>query len=346
MSEAVSIQKWVTPNPATVESDATLGSAIAIMARLKIGAILVMEDKRLVGVFTERDLVQIVGEHGSDVTGKSIREFMTAKPITASMDEDYNAVYTKMRSNNIRHIPILDGASLVGIVSIRDLIHFYQNKLESEFAEARERIEELKGLINLSTEEMLESLFAEINKYKELSLTDHLTGLYNKRYFNMRLTEETSRAVRYEQDLALIFCDIDHFKNINDNFGHSFGDHVLVKIGRVLRGEVDDLSVISRLRKSDIIARYGGEEFVVILPETGERNATIAAEKMRKAIENLSFRHEEQAVVVTMSFGVAGVDEDTRSMDDLVRNADHAMYHAKQSGRNCVVSYTDAKDKQ
>ena len=340
MSEKTNVQNWVTPDPATVDLGDSLSSALKIMADRGIGAVLVTDGGNLAGVFTERDLVRVVADFKQGSTKRAVREFMTPNPVTAAPTDDYNIVYLKMKTYNIRHIPIVADGNLVGIVSIRDLIHFYQNKLESDFAEARQKIGELKKLINLSTEEMLESLFAEINKYKEMSLTDHLTGLYNKRYFTMRLEEEASRAKRYEQDLSIIFCDIDHFKNVNDNHGHHFGDHVLREIGRVLSGELGDLTVISRLRKSDIIARYGGEEFVIILPETTEDDAAVAAEKMRKSIEGQHFAVNDTKAQVTMSFGVAGLSEAVRNMDELVRSADAAMYHAKQTGRNRVVRYS------
>lgn len=329
------IKNWVTYDPAVVDASDTVGAAIAKMLELTIGAVPVTEDERLVGILTERDLVRICA-HAEHPQNELIRDHMTKDPITAQASDDYNTVYMLMKINSIRHIPILDGEKLVGIVSIRDLTHFYQNRLESEFADARERIEDMKKLVRLSAEDVLESLFSEINKYKELSLTDHLTGLYNKRYFMMRLQEETSRAIRHKSELSLIFCDIDHFKSINDNYGHHHGDVVLRQVGEILAGGMGELKVVSRLRKSDIIARYGGEEFVVILPETPPENAAIAAEKMRKVIEDYSFDTGGEDVHITMSFGVAGVNETVKDAADLVKNADHAMYKAKNNGRNRV----------
>ena len=333
------IKNWITMDPASVDKSDSLGSALKKMKELKIGAILVTDKGKLAGIFTERDLVGVYAEQGNHLKDKPISNFMTADPITAQISDDYNTVYMLMKINSIRHIPILDGDKLVGIVSIRDLIHFYQNQLESEFAEARERIDAMKKLIRLSAEDVLESLFSEINKYKELSLTDHLTGLYNKRYFLMRLREEVSRALRHKQDLSLIFCDIDHFKAINDNYGHHHGDQILRQVGDILAGGMGDLKVVSRLRKSDIIARYGGEEFVAILPETTSENAQIAAEKMRSVLEAEVFYIEEDEVKVTMSFGVAGLHKKIKDADDLIQNADNAMYKAKENGRNRVEVY-------
>ena len=326
-------------NTATAEASDTLDSAISQMLEYKIGAVLVTENGKLVGIITERDLVRACAEAEGHPKDHLISEYMTPNPITAQVSDDYNAVYMLMRINSIRHIPTLNGEDLVGVVSIRDLIHFYLNKLESEVADARERIESMQKLVKLSAEDVLESLFSEIDKYKELSLTDQLTGLYNKRYFLMRLQEETARARRHKQDLSLIFCDIDHFKTINDNYGHHHGDIILRRVGELLVGGMGDLKIVSRLRKSDIIARYGGEEFVVILPETNVKNACVAAEKMRSAIDSHTFRVEKNEINISMSFGVAGLDDEVHVGEDLIRNADSAMYRAKESGRNCVEVY-------
>ena len=329
----------MSDNPATVDADDTIASAIAQMHGRRIGAVLVTKNNELVGIITERDLVRICAMPGEHPGNHRVSEHMTRDPVTAQVTDNYNTVYVLMQINGIRHMPILDKDKLVGIVSIRDLIHFYQNKLESDYIEACERIESLKKLNELSAEDVLDSLFSEINKFKELSLTDPLTGLYNKRYFLARLREETARARRYKQDLSLIFCDIDHFKAINDNYGHHNGDLVLKSIGEIISGSINDLNVVSRLRKSDIVARYGGEEFIVILPETSAENALIVAEKIRKMVECYAFRIDQDVVHLSMSLGVSGLDDTVEAAEDLIRNADNAMYRAKENGRNRVAAY-------
>jgi diguanylate cyclase (GGDEF)-like protein len=249
-----------------------------------------------------------------------------------------------MKTHDVRHIPILEGKKLVGIVSMRDLIHHYQNKLETSYNEARREIEDLKKLVSVANSDKIETLIKEVQKYKELSLTDHLTGLFNKRYFHTRLVEEVTRAKRSSYEISLIFCDIDYFKRVNDRFGHHMGDEVLRKTAQILRGGADELNIISRLRKSDIIARYGGEEFVIILPETGKQGAAIAAERLRQEVENYTFRLDGEDVHITMSFGVAELSPEDKDHTEIIKNADYAMYKAKNRGRNRVIAYPSDED--
>jgi diguanylate cyclase (GGDEF)-like protein len=216
--------------------------------------------------------------------------------------------------------------------------------LETAFNEARREIDELKRLTSAEEGEKIETLINEVQKYKELSLTDYLTGLFNKRYFQTRLVEEVTRARRSTYELSLIFCDIDFFKRVNDRFGHQTGDAVLRTTAQILRGGMDELNIISRLRKSDIIARYGGEEFVIILPETGGQGAAVAAERLRREIEDYTFRLDGEDVHITMSFGVAELLPTDKDHNEIIKNADYAMYKAKNSGRNRVVLYPAETD--
>jgi len=342
------IESWVTPNPAVVDVGEILVNAIQNMAEKQIGAILITQNDELAGIFTERDLLRLFSGNTEEALKKHllrpIKDFMTASPICAQLTEDYNTVYMKMKTHDVRHIPILDGEQLVGIVSMRDLIHHYQNKLETAFNEARQEIDDLKKLMSVADGEKIDTLIQEVQRYKELSLTDYLTGLFNKRYFQTRFIEEVTRARRSSYDLSLIFCDIDYFKRINDRFGHHIGDEVLRITAQILSGSIDELNIISRLRKSDIIARYGGEEFVVILPETGKTGAAIAAERLRKKIEKYTFTLDGEKVHITMSFGVTELSPADKDHTEIIKNADYAMYKAKNSGRNRVMVYPPEDD--
>lgn len=157
---------------------------------------------------------------------------------------------------------------------------------------------------------------------------DGLTGLYNRAFFDARLDQEFERARRYGLHISLVILDIDHFKRVNDTYGHVFGDEVLSEVADVLR---------ARARSVDVVARYGGEEFVVILPEQILSGAMVVARRVREHVESLSPRFGEQIVPVTASLGVASTQQlGYTSPQALVEAADKSLYSAKQNGRNQI----------
>lgn len=165
---------------------------------------------------------------------------------------------------------------------------------------------------------------------------DGLTGLWNRAYFDQRLKQEFAEATRYGRDLSLILCDLDHFKTLNDDHGHPFGDQVLE----------DFAEILSSGRGGDVPCRYGGEEFVVILPDTPADEAMIAANQYREAIRNMR-REEHPDVQSTASFGVADLKCLSEvSTEHLVDAADKALYQAKQQGRDrvCLAGQSDQND--
>ena len=173
------------------------------------------------------------------------------------------------------------------------------------------------------------------SQLERLSLTDGLTGLANRRQFDLTLQREWHAAQRNRYPLTLVFLDVDHFKNYNDNYGHPAGDIVLRRIGAVL-------TMVSK-RAQDLPARYGGEEFVVLLPHTDPEHGRMLAEGIRQDVQALGIPHDysEAADVVTVSLGVASFFPDRQHHpEDLVSQADQALYEAKQSGRNRVVVAT------
>jgi len=159
---------------------------------------------------------------------------------------------------------------------------------------------------------------------------DGLTRLHNRRAFDERLTEEMRRHQRYGQPMSLLMCDIDHFKGVNDTYGHLTGDHVLREVGRLL---------VETLRSTDFSARFGGEEFVVILPQTDEQQAFALAERLRNGIANLRFSQNGQSFGITVSIGVAHLQPgDLSRRRGLLKKVDQALYQAKRQGRNQVFS--------
>ena len=166
---------------------------------------------------------------------------------------------------------------------------------------------------------------------QRLSITDGLTSLWNYRYMNMRLSQETERAIRFQRSLSALVIDIDHFKQINDRYGHQRGDAILAELAN---------RVISETRAQvDTVARYGGEEFVLILPETPLEGARVVAEKVRDSIASTPFGGDgEESISVTVSIGIACFPQHGTKPQTLLRAADQAMYEAKGRGRNCVVT--------
>lgn len=162
---------------------------------------------------------------------------------------------------------------------------------------------------------------------KHLSLTDALTGLYNRRHFETNLEREFLRAKRYRSNLSLAITDIDFFKKINDTFGHSCGDYVLKETAFLIN---------ETFRKTDMVFRYGGEEFVIILTETDAGNALIPLERLRNAVESNKFKYNNQIIDVTISIGITSDLDNSNTPWEMFNLADSALYRAKNNGRNQV----------
>lgn len=179
-----------------------------------------------------------------------------------------------------------------------------------------------------------------LNRLCALSVEDGLTGLWNRRYFDRRLEQEVLRARRERRCCAVALVDVDHFKRINDTYGHSVGDQVLREIALILR---------DALRATDdITGRFGGEEFVVLLPDTDVHGGQVAAERLRKAVQAHRIEAIDNEVYVTISAGVAGFDATCceRTAQELIKAADDALYAAKNAGRNqvCVFQGSECGD--
>ena len=171
-------------------------------------------------------------------------------------------------------------------------------------------------------------------KMETMATTDGLTGLTNHRTFQQRFADMLERAARHNHRLAVLLCDVDHFKKVNDNYGHPIGDEVLRRVARVLQ-EVP--------RKIDLPARYGGEEFAVLLDNVDVVQAKQVAERIRIEISRVVVESEKGPLSVTESIGVAAFPEDGRDRATLIERADLALYHAKHTGRNRVVTWAEAQ---
>lgn len=160
------------------------------------------------------------------------------------------------------------------------------------------------------------------------SQEDHLTGLYNRKYFTQRLSEEIARCARFKRGFSLMMLDIDHFKRVNDLYGHDCGDKVLVWFAAILK---------KTMRTTDVVSRWGGEEFLVILPECEAEASFIVAEKVRREVERSEIGYDEQVLKITCSIGLQYFSHAKIAINDMIMSVDKAMYLAKRQGRNCTV---------
>lgn len=175
-----------------------------------------------------------------------------------------------------------------------------------------------------------QSLLSANEEIRQLSITDSLTGCFNRAYLNERYPQEFSRARRYNHFLSVIIGDIDHFKKVNDTYGHQAGDMALKMVGNCLMAQIRE--------QIDWVVRYGGEEFLIILPETDCSGAQVLSERLRSAISKLEIEYEGQRLQITASFGAAAVKvtDSSISMEQLINYADGQLYASKRGGRNCV----------
>lgn len=184
--------------------------------------------------------------------------------------------------------------------------------------------------VHLKIKQLQDELKEKNKKLEELSNTDSLTKIYNRRYFMELLDLEFQRAKRYESPLSFIMIDIDHFKEFNDTYGHLLGDRILADVVALLK---------DNLRRHDQIGRYGGEEFALLMPETDLEGALIVAERHRKRVEEFALYENGTPLRVTISLGVASFpNPNIEKLDDLIKLADDALLESKRTGRNRIAA--------
>ncbi|HTL47232.1 MAG TPA: diguanylate cyclase [Verrucomicrobiae bacterium] len=299
------------PDVVALSPDASITEAAQKLTEHRIGAVVVVENGKLVGILSERDFVTKIFAQKRELEKLRVSDVMTQKLITARPDYSLGKVLEEMKESHIRHVPVVDAEGhVLGIVSMRDLLT---------------RVEEnLRNLVRERT--------------KDLSI-DPLTGLYNYRFFNDYLDAEISRSLRRGYLFCLLFIDIDRFKAFNDTQGHSQGNLLLKEFAKILRPEMGEGPKVDfSIRRSDIAVRMGGDEFVLILPETNRAGAMTCAERMRKAVEHQLYHLGSDDIRITVSIGIAEFPSDATKKEDLIERADQALYKAKRTGRNRVIS--------
>jgi len=221
------------------------------------------------------------------------------------------------------------GFSAVDVDIIRRFVEHISGAIKNSFLHRDLKI----ALLEL--EKANRKLEKQKQRLEELSITDSLTGIRNRRYFDEHIVLELEKCKRYNKRIFVMMIDIDDFKLVNDTYGHDCGDYVLVKLAQILR---------QTLRSSDLMARYGGEEFIAAVFETDATGAMLAAEKIRQKMENTVYSYRRKKIRRTVSIGISCYPEPSGcavAIDDVVREADEALYRAKKSGKNKCVYYHD-----
>ncbi len=235
-----------------------------------------------------------------------------------------------LQPHSIAILPLVRNRHLIGTLNLgsMDEERFYPG-LGTDF------IKHMASIIAISLENVISN---ELLKY--IGLTDALTGVYNRRYIDRRLPEEAARARRHGHALSCLYLDIDHFKQVNDTLGHLAGDEVLRETAHRIKTE---------LRQSDALARFGGEEFVALLANTDLNSAMVVAERIRASVANTLFAiSHSNPIPISISIGIASLTDNDRHESietiavQLLAKADHALYEAKEGGRNRVVSFESA----
>ena len=296
-----------------VQQNEPMEEAIALLNRAVHDCLIVADGKRLVGIITSKDILRYFNNIDSPC---SVSDFMSSPLHTLPAETSIKEALTYVKEKHFKRIVVVnDHGSLIGIISQKDLIAQTYLRWSNIVKEHYHEIAELSYILEERNKQLV-----------QMATKDRLTGINNRHMFEEQFENERAYARRYHATLHLIILDIDHFKAINDTYGHIIGDSVLQEFAAIINESA---------RSSDFLARWGGEEFVLLLHNSSDADAYKVAEKLRHIIA--THRHETVGTV-TCSIGLCRIDPALSINDNLAR-ADHALYEAKNGGRNRVCVY-------
>jgi len=287
-----------------------------MMEKYKHDAIIIVEDRKPIGIITTKDMLILLKEH-KDLS-LPIEQYMVTPVVTIVQDVTLNKALQFMQDKHFKRIVTVDeNGDLTGSITQKELISITYTKWVRMIQTYQKELQQIN-----------KKLEQKSRKFEKIAAIDPLTGLYNRMKFLELFISECTIMMQRNNALSLLIMDLDYFKKINDTYGHNIGDEVLKQVSGIL---------LSELRNVDVLCRWGGEEFVALLPATNCENAYNIAEKIRCAIEDLSFKDIPK---ITISIGVSQIEEGDE-LHDVIARADKALYTAKMLGRNCVKSTKD-----
>ncbi|MEM6596279.1 MAG: diguanylate cyclase [Pseudomonadota bacterium] len=276
-----------------IDPTATLEQVAQRLLKFRVGALVIADAAdRMQGIISERDLVPVVADIRNHPITTPVSQVMTSSVITCKPEDEIAYVLRLMNSNAIRHMPVVKDDKLVDMLSIRELTKAY------------------------------ELLQIEAN-------TDPLTGLSNRRPFLRNLDLEFVRARRFRHDMSVAMIDIDHFKAVNDTYGHDAGDAVLRAFAAM---------IINEFRSIEMVGRLGGEEFAVIFPQTDLAGAMTACDRLLMRVRDTITPVGSAQIGITISIGIARASADKLDGAAVLKRADELLYRAKAAGRDQIVT--------
>ena len=295
--------------------DMPLCDVISMMRDTIYDSVIFTDDEnKSVGIITTKDVIRFFNDH-VDFNRKA-RDYMVSPILTVSYETSIKDALEFIKDKKFKRLIITNAdGETIGQITQDELLARIYSRWADIMRSSQNKLEEVNKILN-----------EKAMQYEMMSVTDKLTGIYNRGKFEMELNSEIQRVTRYHSEpFSLIFLDIDNFKKINDTYGHSVGDRVLKKIAVLFQ---------AALRTTDTFSRWGGEEFVIIMPHTPLSKGTEAAEKLRQIIDKEKIKEVDH---VTCSFGVTEFSEDD-DIQSIILRADNAMYEAKKQGKNRVVT--------